>query len=160
MDVVELLEDDDELVRRVALRAVESMSGIRIGAAAPRWRLWYAQECDWRDDRLEQEMRLLESEDYKIVAGTLLTLSRHRLFRDALIVDVAQALDHDDPVVRAAACAAQAGLKAPYAAHELVDLLEDPEPGVRKQALNALRAVTGMTHGADREAWKAALRRS
>ena len=160
VDLMALLEDEDQRVRRVALAAAQRMSGVRIGVVPSRWSDWYEQESAWRDGRLEQEVALLGSDDPRVVCGARRTLAGHRLFRDVVLPDVLEVLTHEDDRVRAAACGALAALGAPHAGHDLVELLEDREVDVRNAALTALRAVTGMTYGADRDTWKAALRRT
>lgn len=157
-DLVDMMEDEDSMVRRGASQALRRMTGIRATADIVRWRSWYVGEREWRADRIHDDLQLLESADPHVVSATLRSLTQHRLFRDAFLSDIHHVLDHQDAVVREIACRTLAALGSPGSAPALASLIEDPVERVRNAAHAALRAVTGLRHGPDRGLWRTALR--
>jgi HEAT repeat protein len=157
-DLVDLMEDDDSMVRRGASQALRRMTGLGATTDVGRWRSWYAGEQEWRADRIDDDLQLLESADPCVVAATLRSLTQHRLLRDAFLADIHHVLDHEDAAVREIACRTLAALGSPGSAPDLVPLLEDPVERVRSAAHAALLGVTGLRHGPDRGLWRSALR--
>lgn len=153
------LEDDDPLVRRSALRALRTLTGVPIGPDVGRWRAWREQESRWEETRLEKEIRLLDAESPATIVGVLRSLGQHRLCRDAFVTDLESPLRHESAAVRETACRTLAALGAPTMAESCLPLLDDDVPAVRAAARAALVAMTGLRVRGDSRAWRATLRR-
>lgn len=154
---IELLDADSRGVRERVCRSLEQFSGLALGPAPERWRSWLAAENTWFEAQAPGVWLELESEDDGRVLAALRALATRRLHRDELAEAVLVAFDHPAPAVRAAACAALESLGSARSLPALVTRLDDEDEGVAREALAALRNLTGLELALDAEIWRAEL---
>jgi len=160
--LIELLEESEGGERKAAHSALQDLSGCRFPDRGPTWRGWYQEEARWWDEESEAVMADLTSEDVATVQAAVRAASQRTLRRDRLALGLAPLVrEHESPAVRSQACAGLARLGSELVLRDLADALDDEDPGVRAQALLALRKITGWDDLAtDRSAWTEALRSS
>jgi len=71
----------------------------------------------------------------------------HRGGTGGRFADIAEALQAEDPARRIEGCLQAKRARDPRAAPLLVDRLEESEPDVRFYAIDALKHISGQTHG-------------
>jgi HEAT repeat protein len=142
-ELIEALDGEELALRSAAHVALRGISGMTFPHDARRWRTWYETERAWFDSdrpRLTQKMR---NPDAAAVVEALREYAAHKLWKSALTSDLEPLLARSEPELRALACREIGRLRAPAAARLLTLALEDPVPGVRKAAEEALRALSG-----------------
>jgi HEAT repeat protein len=154
-DVLALLEDSDRRVQRAAGMALARLSGLDALATAEAWRRWHEDELAWLEADFDRLVGELEEGDAARCVAALRVLSLHGLHRALVLPEVLPLLEHEEPLVAVAACAALAKLGDPVAFLPLVAALEDERDAVRAAARGALSALTGASPGDDGEAWRA-----
>jgi HEAT repeat protein len=156
-ELIGLLEDESDGVRKSALWALRAIAGQDLGEDPRRWLAWYLQEVDWwRADyrRIADTLRDGAPEE---IGPAISELSLRRLFRHPMAADLASLLKHERPEIRARACVALRELEALAGARELVGALEDDHPEVRQAAAEALAASSGLHLPPEPEPWIEAL---
>ena len=155
--LAELLEGDDEELREVAHRALRAMSGLELSADAARWRAWESAERVWFEDHAPELVHALDHTLPAEVERGLAGLETHRFERHWIAQEIARVLEREESELRRRACEALARLASDRVVDELATCLDDPEPVVVQEALNALRSITGWELSADAELWRQAL---
>jgi HEAT repeat protein len=87
-------------------------------------------------DALKELVGLLEDPHYLVVVGAIEVLAEHG--RPEFLQHFVPKLKHKHPMVRQAACAAIARIQNEEGVPGIVELLKDPDLGVRRSALKAL----------------------
>lgn len=151
--LVELLSSPSSLLQEAGLRALQRLSGLGYGADPLLWQAWRQREASWFEERADGLLGDLQSAGRARVTGALHELAGHRFRRDEIAAAVARVLAHPDPEVRRLACSTLASLGSGQSAPELVNRLEDHDPGVARSAWQALRSVSGKDLPLDRAAW-------
>lgn len=154
--MIELLEDEDETVRRSAEWSLNHAT--RLSWRDPRaWRTWHAGETAWRDARQDQILQLLRSNSPRQVTSAVDELAQHPLFASETALWVADLLQSERVEVRVAAARALGQLDSPLGYPALIASLADPELEVVVAAHRALVQISGLSHEAVGEPWRAAL---
>jgi hypothetical protein len=156
-DLLELLGDENALVRNAAVTSLRSMCGISLIASPARWRQWLEIEREWLGKEKDRELREVGGGKKRRVLLALHSLGRRRLHREQIVDYVAGALKHEDAEVRAAACRALGSLGSPTGVGALLAALGDADEGVRSEAHRALRAATGLASEPSQAAWRETL---
>ena len=154
LDLVALLDDDGPRVSEKALEALHRITGMRLPGARERWRAWHAEELRWMREERPAVLAQLESRDLADVVAAIGELSRRRLFRGEIALDLSQTLWVEDPFVRTLGCIALSHLGSSAAVPALVEVLGDSDERVRSAARAALERITGEDLPAEAEAWR------
>ena len=136
--MIELLDHPDRGVRAASLGALESLSGLRFGAGAARWRAWHRAESSWFDEHRERLADELRSDAPEVAVKALGEISQHRFRRHESARSVTEALAHPDLRVRRLACLTLGRLGSIGTIEALEQALEDPQEEVRAAARAAL----------------------
>ncbi len=153
-DLLALLEDGDARVRRGAGMALSQIAGLD-ASAQPDWTGWFEAELGWLESEGSRLLEDLAASDVARAVAALRILSMHPLHRSAVAERIQALLQHEEPVVASAACAALAKLGDVTAFEPLVSALEDEREAVRAAAQGALMTLTGATVEPEPEAWRA-----
>jgi HEAT repeat protein len=156
-ELVELLRHGDANVRAAAGRALQTITGLRLGCDARAWSTWLARERKSRMHRLDRLATELRGGEPRAVAAALNELARLRTGRAEVAELVANCLAHDEPDVVRMACAALSQLRQTTSLAELAPCLEHADPAVREAAWSALKRISGLDVPPERAAWHAAL---
>lgn len=150
LDLIRRLEDEDPVVRRVSLEALQELSGMRRPWTAERWRAFWESERAWLDGASELRRDLARGQEHE--AGEAVRfLSRHRTFAFEVSGILAHGLENSRSRVRALTCEALSRLSHPAAVPHLIPALADEDDAVRSAARRALKHLTGVDLG---EAWR------
>ena len=155
--LLELLDDENEGVRKSALWALREVSGRDLGEDPRRWRAWFIEELVWWDETYPTLLDVLREGTPEEIGPAVAELQLRALFRHTVAADLGELLSHEAPELRLRACVALRELGSLAPARALTAALEDTDPNVRARALEALRAISGLELGADRAAWVEAL---
>jgi HEAT repeat protein len=150
-----LLDDEDAGVRRVALLALQQLTGVQRSWPRARWSAWWSAESRWIDAASARHMQTLRDGTAFDARAALQELEEHPVFAFRVARLASNALQHADVHIRAAACETLARACAAHAIEHLIPALDDPHPVVRAAALAGLRQVTSTDQGKDARAWAA-----
>lgn len=153
--LIELLDSGVEGVPESALWALHAISGMELPADSRRWRDWYESEVAWFELERARLFQTLRAWDKAKIAGAVKTMTQHRLYRHELATELATLCFHHKRDFRELACRGLAQLRSPFVVPDLVDLLNDRFPEVRRSAWETLRALTGADLPQDPVAWEA-----
>ena len=137
------LDDRHAAVRRGALWSLRYTTGLEFLTGYEEWSAWFEREEAWR---IERAPALLEQAAHARVSEALhavVELGAHPWFED-LAVELAETLEHADPLVVPAVCGALAAFGTGPAFDALLELCEEERPGVRAAARTAFEALAGM----------------
>jgi hypothetical protein len=156
--LIEHVEDDDPLVSRAVLSALQAIGGVALPPSAAAWRAWFGREDRWwREEAPPAIEALAQAGELGTSLADLVTLSRdlseHPLFRDELVVAFGPLLAHPEPGARVLACQALERLGSRLALPDLCAHLEDRDREVISAAHTALVALTGVDLPAKRGRW-------
>jgi hypothetical protein len=156
-ELIGLLEDENDGVRKSALWALRAIAGQDLGEDQRRWRDWYLQELDWWREDYQEIADTLRHGAPEEIGPAISELCLRRLFRHPMAADLAELLGHERPEIRVRACVALRELSSLAAARELVRALDDEHAEVRQAALEALAAASGLDLPPEPEPWIEAL---
>ncbi|MEM6674572.1 MAG: HEAT repeat domain-containing protein [Planctomycetota bacterium] len=154
-DLIALLEDRDNVVADEARRALEQITGERLGSDAAIWSTWHDSAVDWLHDELPVHVAAMRGDDPARTGRALLRIARYRIFRHDLVGHVAETLHHENDDIAALGCSVLGHLGTQAAVVALVDALDHPSTDVGRAAYEALRRITGEDRGTDPEDWRA-----
>jgi hypothetical protein len=148
----EALEDEDPVNGRVALEALQELSGLTRSWNAEQWLRWWESESLWLEG-IEELGADLASDDRHLSKSALRSLSNHRLFAERAASVLAEGLRHPDEEVRVLACDGLLRLAHPAAIPHLIEALTDASDEVCGSAQQALVELTHQDHGLDWGPW-------
>ena len=151
--LVDLLDEPHEGLQGTAHWALTELTGFEFPARADIWRVWYRSELEWLEDESREAIASLHSPDPRAVSRAMRSISRHRLDRDRLALEVAGVLYSHSERLRRLACLTLAELDSPTAVPDLIESLNDPDASVRSAAWESLRQLTGQDLPPDADAW-------
>ncbi len=152
------LEDDSPRVRRTAWTQLKSLSSVPYPADTDLWMDWLDQIENWRAEEWPTIEEMLDAEDADIVVKALKDIGRRKAYLHVIAPHLSPLLTHSDAHVRLMTCRVFQRLKSAESAFAICDVLSDSVPGVRASARDALVALTGQRHDADKSAWQQCLR--
>ncbi len=155
LQLIELLHDGADSVRRSAHWALTQIAQRQIRPDPAHWLGWYEEETRWWSERAPDLRADLRSGDPAPVASALKEMAGRRLFRRELAQEVEIALDHSEPQIVRMACDALMALHSSAAVPALLQALEHRDAGVRASARQALVGLTGLDLGDQPGAWRA-----
>ena len=156
-ELIGLLEDENDGVRKSALWALRAIAGQDLGLDPRRWRDWYLQELDWWHEDYRRVADTLRHGAPEEIGPAISELCLRHLFRHPMAADLALLLGHERPEIRVRACVALRELASLAAARELVGALDDDHAEVRQAALEALTAASGLELPPEPAPWIEAL---
>jgi HEAT repeat protein len=156
-EVVALLEDEAPRVRGAAAKALQDLSGKRLGGRVEDWGHWHAGEREWFEQDGTRLLGVIAKGEPSEVLGAMRSVAGHRLYRREFSLVLLDLLDEESAGLRRCAIGSLRLLGAREAVVELIASLEDPEPEVRHEAWTALVAITGENLPCESEAWEEAL---
>lgn len=140
--LVGMLGDERAAVGEATLWALRSMTGLKLGANAARWRTWLEDESAWWEAEAPAHLAALRSRDDARVRHALSELCKHRLHRDRIAPAIGALLASGSPRLCADAARALAELGAPAGVPFLRELLAShADERLRASALEALLAL-------------------
>jgi hypothetical protein len=139
--LVALLEHEDRGLREAALWSLERSTGLSFRGEVRRWGAWLRSETGWFEQELPGLTADLATPEARIALRALAEISVHRYRRHELAQELALALEHEAPEVRAHACLTLARLSSSAAVPSLLHALEDPDRRVVLAAHAALREL-------------------
>ena len=151
--LIGLLEAEDTNLRAAGSRALERVTLRSFGADAAAWARWYEDELDWWVHRSGRAFADLRSRDPHRTLSAVREVSERRMFRPELADELVGCLSRSEVEVVLVACRALGDLRSEVAVPELVRSLSHRDARVSAAALQSLRAITGLDHPADPEAW-------
>lgn len=141
--LVDLLAHGDEHVRQAAHRALCRITGLDTPGDAERWFVWLRDETTWQREQRPRVAADLASDDVRLVTAALDEAAMHRYRRDAIALDVAQALEHPSRSVRLRACAVLGELGGRGVPAHLVHLLGSTDVELAAAAYAVITDVVG-----------------
>lgn len=154
VDIVDCLDADDPVLRRLAQVALEKITGLRKRWGADQWLAWHDAEQRWlgSTDKLARD---LAGQDLYRAAKAVRELSEHTLSPRSINDLLAEGLDHDHARIRTMACEGLGDSGHVSAVGYLIEALLDDDQGVRSAARTALIKLAGEDLGDDGQAWRA-----
>lgn len=151
-ELVASLDDADAVVQRVALRALQAVSGRHRRWSSEQWRGWWEEEAAWLQ-RASSFAADLEGGDAHHLGMVLHEIAAHPLFGEEVAALLARGLAHPRPRARLRVCEALARTGHFAAIPFLIEALDDEDPTVEEGARAGLRRLTGTDAGDDPRAW-------
>jgi len=151
--LIVLLDDPDRRVQRAAHWALGRISGLELPADPESWTRWHEAELEWFDTRCAALIESLEAAEAARVIEATRLLSLHPVHGMIVAEAIEGLLEHDDPLVVFAACAALAKLDSIGSFTLLVQALDDPRDEVRLAVARCLEALTGEHLGVEPDVW-------
>jgi len=142
--LIERLDDASEVIRLEAQKALIALTGLRLGATAPRWRAWLETEQAWYAGRAPALLENLQDQDSTVVVRALAELASHRLERNSLARAVVPLLEDGDELVRQHAALTLARLGSLSVLPDVALLLEHRDAGTVALAKGLLAELTGV----------------
>ncbi|MFT7678175.1 MAG: HEAT repeat protein [Planctomycetota bacterium] len=137
--------------------ALGRISGLGFSLDQDRWKHWYKKEVEFFERSYDTCLRNLHGPHPGRAVEAIRELSRHRLYRHQVAVELAIALRQSAPARRRILCNALEAMGSRPSAASLVPMLDDSDPVVVEAALRALKAVTELNLPPESEAWNAAI---
>ncbi|MCP3920538.1 MAG: hypothetical protein GY711_33850 [bacterium] len=151
--IIDQLMDPEPVVRRGALEALRTMSGLRMPADVGRWAAWHSARIEWLDAIAPELAVKARHGDSEEAFDAIRELASVPLFRRELSLFVSEGLDHRDPGVAAAACHGLLALGEPTSVVTMIDCLDDRREPVREAARTGLALMTGENLPSDSDLW-------
>ena len=152
--LIELLSDERPGVAQSAHRALCILTNKSISPSPLIWRKWHRQELAWKLDGKDAALERVSSARGETLRSTLREISRHRLQRHELALEVSRALHAPGESNRVLAARVLADLGSRWAAPALIEALDDSSESVRTSAHQALVSVTGTDLGERTDDWQ------
>lgn len=111
--LIELLDDGDRGTRSASQRALERISGERLGTRSEAWRSWYGGAQRWLREEFPDLQAALRGGTNEAATRALLRMARYRVFRHELVDHVARAMSGASEHVSVVACAVLGHLATP-----------------------------------------------
>lgn len=154
-ELIQLLNDDDAIVRRCAESSLQRIASVPLGSEAASWEAWLQREEGWREANWTRLSDALVAARPGPANEALRELTRHPLFRHEAALLIAESLVQQQRAVAVAACSELERLGSRWALPGLVKALENGQPQVRAAAWHALRHLTGEDLELSLELWRA-----
>ncbi len=158
--MIELLHEEEEILREVAGWGLQRVTGLELAPAASVWSAWYEGELDWYERDWPKLRGRLNALQIDRIASTVQEMTQHGLFRHELSLDLARALSNPHPSVRTCACVALGELRSPVGIPWLLDRIDDRRPEVSAAAAAAIQRITGIAPPIVPSLWGELLARS
>lgn len=153
-ELIELVAEEDPLVRRCALEALRSMARMPLQADAPALLAWLEREQTWRNERCPELFETLREAPPGAANEALREFARHPLYRHQVARELSECLDQLPRPIATRACAELERLGSRWALPGLLETLADAPPQLRAAAWRALQALTGEEHELSLELWR------
>lgn len=142
--LIELLQQDDQVLRDVAAWGLRRVTGLELAPDADVWSAWYEAELSWYERDWPKLRGRLHGLQIDRIASTVQEMTQHRLFRHELSLDLAHVLSNPHQSVRTLVCIALGELASPVGIPWLLDVLDDRRPEVGAAATEAIHRITGI----------------
>lgn len=146
------LEDEDRVVRRVALQTLQELSTIERSWDREQWLGWYDSELNWGADSSDLANDLL-GDDLYLAKRAAKELADHAIIPEVVAERLSRGIHHEDSGIRKLVCQGLADLSHPSAVPVLIEALVDQDGEVRLAARRALEGLTQLELGEDSAAW-------
>ena len=146
--LIDLLLDENALVRRNATVALQRMTGATYEEDVDAWRALLDRESTWFNESWPQIQDCLDSGDLGRTVQALREIAPHRLHRDPLCQHLGDLLPEAPPSIGLGIAATLVELGSAWAVDPLFRALEtrdDPDDELRKAAHVALERLTGLS---------------
>ncbi len=141
--LVARLDDEERIVRGPSHTALKSLTRLRFGPSAERWRHWHSFEVNWWHERGAELLRSLPNLTGAKLLDSLNELTAHPLYRRQIGPAVAPLLaGRDETLVRMALSVLEATRCSSETA-AIEALIHDARPAVAGQARVVLASLTG-----------------
>ena len=139
------------------IAAIADVTTLRFPPQASRWQAWLAEERRWYAEDYGRLVRAFERGREAEVRHVLFELGRHRIERHRIALAVADLLDAEDSATLRCVCATLRKLGSKVVVDGLLEIVEDDDPAVVREALKTLKALTGQDLPPEKDAWREAL---
>ncbi len=143
--LITLLDHEQGDIQRAAHLALVEVTGLSLPADSRRWRRWLKTENDWWRLEAPALLKQVACGQLGSTRAALHSLSRHRLRRDEIALEIMPLLELDSPELRSAACEALGVLGAKIAVPAIEKLKDyfgeaNESSGAAAAALSRLRS--------------------
>jgi HEAT repeat protein len=132
--LIALLDDDETVVAQAALKSLQQLSNLQLGADRVAWEGWYEEESSWYELDAADLTEALHSEDPTEAVSAIQTIVRHPLYRHSAAEGIGELLLGEDSEVALAACTALQQLGS----HRAVQALEAGQLHARDEQVRAM----------------------
>lgn len=153
-ELVALLEDERPGVPQGAHHALRKLTNKQLDGRAALWKRWFRDEREWLERERDAVVGRLRSSNDRDVLIALREISRHRLERHELALEVGPKVWEGSEEVRLTAVQTLAELGSRWGGRDLLLALDDESEAVRAAALDALTRITGERHGPAPADWQ------
>ncbi len=138
-DLIVLLSDEDQNLRRRAHATLTGLTGLSLPAESEAWISWLDEGLAWWEERADACRVALSSGTPAEAAMALREAAGQRVYLDQVVDVLALALQRSEPDVLKSACRALGAIHDPGARKVLLPVLAHPDPTVVAGARTALQ---------------------
>lgn len=153
-ELIQLSGESDQLVRRCALDALQSIAGLPLDPDPKTLESWYEQEEAWYAARYDDLLAQVREQPNGQAVEALGELARHPLYRDEIAAELAASLPMLEPEKGLAVIAELERCASRRALPGLIATLEEGPAPVREAAWRVLCGITGESRERSLDFWR------